>query len=140
MLVHQNQTSEGTVSQGILITDREINNSRLSGTCHAGIKLGLDGVLSLIQADGGFSQITGEWLLAGTPADFYVQRTIISGTLQLDPGAGWLQLNVDRIYDKQLAFAGMLTAVVFFEIADDAGGTNIIDTATMTFVVEQGNL
>lgn len=140
MLVHQLQTSQGTVTQGILITDREVNNSITSGTCHSGIKLGLDGVLSTIQGAGGFSQVTGEWLLSGTPADFYVQRTIISGTLQTDPGVGFLQLNVERIYDNQKSSAGMKTTEVFFEIADDASGTTILDTATMIFVSEQGNL
>jgi len=100
----------------------------------------LDGVFSIIQGAGGFSQITGPWRLAGTPADFYVQRTLESGTLQVDAGAGFLQLNVDRIYDSQKVSAGSKKTVVFFEIADDAGGANILDTATMTFLCEQGTL
>lgn len=140
MLIHQIQSSGGTVSEGVNINDRTIGGERLSGTCHSGIKLGSDGVLSTIQADGGFSQVTGEWMLAGTPSDFYVQHTIIVGTLEVEPGPGFNQLNTDRIYDNQRATAGVKLTTVFFEIADDAVGTNILDTATMNFASEQGTL
>lgn len=140
MLIHQIQSSGGAVSEAVTLNDRSIFRFRLSGTCHSGIKLGSDGVLSLIQSDGGFSQVTGEWLVAGTPADFYVQHTIIVGTLEVEPGSGFNQLNTDRIYDNQKASAGDKLTTVFFEIADDAGGTNILDTATMNFSSEQGTL
>ena len=140
MLVHQNQTSEGSVGNAINIKDRTVTNFRASGTCHAGIKLGLNGVLSTIQAAGGFSAKSGEWLVNGSASTFYVQRTITVGTLQVDPGSGFLQLNVDRIYDSQRSVNGFKTTTVFFEIADSVAGTNILATATMTFECEQGTL
>ena len=142
MLSHQNWDSEQNLVGNLArISNRTVNNVRPSGTCHSGIKLDNDGILYSIQNNGGFSAIVGEWNINGPVANFFVQRTIIPpGTLQVDPGAGFLVLSTDRIYDNQKSSAGIKTTEVFFEIADDAGGTNIIDTATMTFISEQGTL
>jgi len=138
MLVHQTWDSEGPGVASVNITDRTVSNFRPGGTAHSGVKLDLAGVLSTINAQGGFSAVSGEWLLSGSASSFFVQRTIISGTLEVDPGTGFLQLNADRIYDNQKESAGIKTTVVFFEIADDGIGTTIFDTATMTFISEQG--
>lgn len=136
--MHQTWDTEGTGAATVILKDRTISNFRTSGTCHSGIKLGLNGILSTIQNDGGFSAIIGEWLVNGTAANFYVQRTIISGTLEVDTGAGFLQLNADRTYDNQKSSAGIKTTVVFFEISSDVSGVPIVATATMTFESEQG--
>ena len=101
MLVHQTQDSEGTVAASVKVTDRNVVGVRETGTCHSGIRLALDGVLSTIQANGGFSAISGEWLVTGAASGFFVQRTIISGTLEVHPGAGFFQLNVTRDYHNQ---------------------------------------
>ena len=140
MLVHQVQGSEGVVAQGVKLKDRTIDSFRISGTCHAGVRLGSDGVLSRIQPDGGFSAISGEWLLSGSAADFFVKRSTLSGTLEVDPGDGFLQLNVNRDYDNQKSTAGTKTTTVFFEISSDVSGVPIVDTATMTFECEQGGV
>ncbi len=138
MLVHQVQGSEGVVLQGVKLKDRTIDSFRISGTCHAGVRLGSDGILYRIQPNGGFSAISGEWLLSGSAGSFFVQRTIVSGTLEDDAGAGFLQLNANRDYDNQKSTAGTKTTVVFFEISSDVSGVPIVDTATMTFECEQG--
>ena len=141
MLVHQHQDSEGTVGTTVNITDRTVSNSRpFDSPCHSGISLGTNGVLSTFQADGGLSVVQGEWLVSGNPTTLFAQRTLISGDLQVDPGTGFLQLNVSRNYDNQRVTEGVKTTVVFFEIADDALGTTIFDTATMTFISEQGTI
>ena len=44
-LVHGLRESEGEGLDTVNITDRSIINSRTSGTCHSGIRLGSDGVL-----------------------------------------------------------------------------------------------
>jgi hypothetical protein len=138
MLTHQIQTSEGTVSDTIKITDRTVSNFRATGTCHSGVRFGTSGVLSSFQANGGVSAISGEWLVSGTASGFYLQRTIISGTLEADPGTGFKQLNTNRDYDNQKSSAGTKTTVVFFEISSDVSGSPVVDTATMTFNSEQG--
>lgn len=140
MLVHQSHTSEGTGSDTVKISDRTILNSRESGTCHSGIRFGSDGILYKIQAEGGVSAISGQWLVLGTASGFYVQRTIISGSLEDDEGTGWLQINADRDYDNQKSSAGVKTTEVFFEVSSDVSGVPVVDTATMTFVSDQGLL
>lgn len=140
MLVHQAWDSEGAAVDSVTITDRTVSNSLESGTCHAGVKLASDGVLSTIQANGGFSVVSGEWLLSGSASTFFVKRTIITGTLEVDPGTGFLQLNADRIYDNQKASAGFKSTTIFLEISSDVSGTPILDTATMIFLCQQGEL
>jgi len=141
MLSHQNWDSEQNLVGNLArISDRTVSNSRVSGTCHSGIQLNNDGILYRIQANNGLSAVVGEWKINGASASFFVQRTIISGTLEVDPGTGFLVLSSNRLYDNQKSSAGIKTTEVFFEIADDAGGINIIDTATMTFISEQGTL
>ncbi len=134
MLVHQHQTSEGSVAASVNLEDRTVNSFGLSGTVHSGIRTGSDGVLSTIQPNGGFSAVSGEWLLSGAASGFYIQRTIISGTLEVDEGAGWLQMNSNRTYDNQKSSVGIKTTVVFFEISSDVSGVPVVDDATMTFV------
>jgi len=137
MLTHMIQASEGIGNDAVKLNDRTVNRFRLVDTCHSGIRTNGSGVLQLIQANGGFSSVSGEWLIFGSSATFYIQRTIISGTLEVDPGAGFLQMNTNRTYDNQKASVGVKTTVVFFEIASDASGTPIVDTATMTFISER---
>jgi hypothetical protein len=142
VLAHMTQASEGAGVAGVNITNRTVSNVRASGTCHSGIVLGLNGILSTIQGNGGSSAISGQWLNTGTASGFYVQHTIISGTLDSSSPTEsvWNQLNANRIYDNEKASAGLKTTVVFFEISSDVSGSPVVDTATMTFVSEQGLL
>ena len=138
MLTHQTWQSEGAGVDTVNIASTTLFNSRISGTCHAGVSLGSDGVLSHIQSNGGFSAIIGQWLVNGTASDFFVQRTIVSGTLQVDPGAGFLQLNVDRTYDNQRTGPGISTTELFLEVSSDISGVPIVETATFILICEQG--
>lgn len=141
MLMQQNDMQTNAApAGGVQITDRTVDNGRISGTCHAGIQLGLDGVLSIVQANAGLSAVPGQWLISGAAADFFVQRSILDGTLEIDPGTGFLQLNANRKYINQKASAGIKETTVFFEISSDVSGVPIVDTATMTFICEQGDL
>ena len=134
MLVHQTWETEAVASDTVKLTDRLVSNTSVAGTVHSGVRLDSLGQLFTFQAEGGTSAVIGEWLVSGTPADFYVQRTITSGTLEVDPGAGFLQLNTTRSYDNQKASVGVKTTVVFFEISSDVSGVPIVATATHTYV------
>lgn len=133
MLVHQTQTSEGAASDTVTLNDRTVLREGFEGTINSGIQLNSSGVLFLVQANGGTSAVGGEWLVSGTASTFYAQRTIISGTLEVDSGAGFLQLNATRDYINQKSTSGLKTTVVFFEISSDASGVPLVATATMTF-------
>lgn len=71
-----------------------------TGTVYSGIKFGSDGGIYERQPAGGWSR-KFSWLLSGTNSTFYVVRTVISGSLTTDAGAGPLVLSSDRIYDLQ---------------------------------------
>ena len=138
MLLRHIRGTDGAVADFVNITDREINTVRVSGTCHSGVRFASDGVLFRRQADDGLSSISGEWLGQGAASGFFVQLTIISGTLEVDAGTGFLQLNTNRDYDNQKLSEGTKTTVVFFELSSDVSGVPLLDTATMTFVSRQG--
>jgi len=139
MLLRHIRGTDGAVSDFVNITDRTINNFRISGTCHSGVRFGTSGVLSKRQANDGLSAIFGEWLGQGTGSGFFVHHTIVSGALEVDPAElTWNQLNVDRDYDNQLASEGTKTTVVFFQLSSDVSGVPLLDTATMTFISRQG--
>ena len=137
MLVHQVQETEGVGNDTVTLNDRTVVQAGFSGTIHSGIQLNSSGVLFTYQANGGTSQISGEWLVRGTASTFFVQRTITDGTLETDAGAGFLQLNSSRNYINEKSTTGSKSTTVFFEISSDAGGTTIVATATMTFVSER---
>ena len=69
-------------------------------------------------------------MLNGSAGDFYVSRTIDSGTLTTDAGAGPLQLNTDRDY----SINGLnKTTQVSFEISDDVSGSPVRASVTYVF-------
>ncbi len=136
MLQHIHSESEGTVGNVVTITSRTISRFRLDETCYSGIMFGGDGILYAIQNNTGTSAIIGEWLVNGTPGDFYVSRTIISDTLDTDAGAGPLQLNAGRLYRINRSMIGVKTTVITCDISDDVSGSPILDSATFTFVAE----
>ncbi len=134
MLVYQNHGSQGSAGNAVKLTSRSYNSATLfTGPCSSGLKFGLNGVLSKIQANGGFSAVSGEWLLAGVSSAFWIQRTIISGTLETDSGDGFLVMSTDRTYENLLSVPGTKVTEVFFEISSDSSGVPVVETATMTF-------
>lgn len=136
-LLSESDASSGVGVAGVNIKNRQVSNLQEFIPCHSGVKLGLDGVLSTINSFGGFNSISGEWLITGSAAGFWVQRTIISGTLEVDPGGGFLQLNADRIYDNIKASQGIKDTLIFLEISSDSSGTPIVGTATFQLTSEQ---
>lgn len=138
MFINQIVTSEGIGVAGVNVTNRSISNINIFSPCHAGLKLGSDGVLSTINASGGFNAISGEWLITGSAAGFFVKRTIISGTLDTDPGTGFLQLNANRTYEVVRSVEGTSETVLFLEFSSDASGVPLVATATYTITAEQG--
>lgn len=136
MLIRQFEASEGEVTAATHLTTRLVFNSVTTGECFSGIVLDNAGVAFTKKANNGNSQITGEWLIAGTPGDFYVQRTVTQGSLTTDPGSGFLQLNATRTYSIRQIGTGDRTTIIFLEISDDAGGTNVVASATITMFAQ----
>ena len=98
MLLHQHYVSEGSVSAAVKLSSRSIFKDSTALPVNSGLVFKNTGVLDEVQSAGNAQPIIGEWLLTGSAAGFWIQRTIVSGTLETDPGPGWLQLSTDRIY------------------------------------------
>lgn len=131
----------GTASFAVALSSNSFATSLGSGTCYSGLKIDADGNLYERNAAGGWSRF-GTWLFIGTAANYYVQRTVASGSLTTDaggPAGSGLQLNADRIYDVQTGF-GEKEAVIKFEIATESAGTTIVATRSYTFFAQSGNL
>lgn len=133
MLAHQIHTSEGSIGAAVKLTSRTVANFDPIGPCASGVSFDIDGVLSEIQAGGGLSAIIGEWLLTGAASAFFIQRTIITGTLEEDPGTGFLAMSSIRRYENNKASDGLKVTEVFFEISSDVSGVPIVATATHVF-------
>lgn len=104
-------------------------------TVYSGVKFDADGDVYARSALGGWQQV-GTWLLNGTNSDFSVARTINSGSLTTDAGAGDLQLNSDRSFDIQNSTpSSESTATVTFVISNwNAGSPNVTySTRAYTF-------
>jgi len=138
MLVHQSHTSEGTVSAFVNITDRTISNAAVPGTVHSGVRVGSGGELFAIQANGGFSEISGEWLPVGTPGNFFVASTILSGTLEVDAGSTFVVCSTNRDYDNQKTTQGLKTTSILLTFSSDVSGVPVV--ATATYIFESENL
>ena len=135
MLIHQNHTSEGSVNPAVKVKSRTFTSEGIfTPAVYSGLRFGSDGVLSKVQANDGLSAISGEWLISGAASDFWCQRTVISGTLEVDAGSGFINMAVNLNYKNIKSSVGTKTTVVFFEISNDASGVPIVETATITFV------
>lgn len=130
---HQIHSSEGDPGDTVVLTDLTIINLTVGGTCSAGIKVDADRTLYRQQANGGWSAISGEWLMRGVSSDFYVSMSVDSGSLTLDAGAGPLQLNTDRIYNLDQVGIGSSTVTITLSISDDVSGSPVVASAQFTF-------
>jgi len=140
MLQHIHSGSEGVAGGVVSIVSQTISRFRMDQTCYSGIMFGSDGVLYAIQNNTGTSAIIGQWLVNGTPSDFYVSRMINSGTLNTDAGAGPLQLNAARLYRISRSITGAKTTIITCQLSDDVSGLPILDSATFTLIAEYENL
>jgi len=131
--------SGGAPGDSLLLPSHNFTNQGFEGTIYSGLRIDADGNLYARQANGGWSQFAA-WLLSGTASDMYVSRTIDSGSLDTDAGAGPLQLNTDRDYDVQRSIDGEETAVVSFQLSNDSSGSPVLASRTYTFFVERGAL
>ncbi len=142
MLVTQVQSTfvgAGEPPPSVSISDRTVGSARGTGTCHSGMVFSSSGQKSVIRGTGATNPV-GSWLQSGANTDFWIRHTITQGTLQVEPGTGWNAMSTTRTYDNQKSSAGWKTTIVYFEIASDAAGVTIVDTATHTYHSEQGYL
>lgn len=128
--------TSGPAAAFVNITDRTISNAAVPSPVHSGVRVGSGGELFAIQANGGFSEISGEWLPVGTPGDFFVASTIISGTLEVDAGSTFVVCSTNRDYDNQKTSQGLKITNILLTFSSDVSGVPVVGTATLIFESE----
>ena len=115
-------------------TQSQHSRSRYNATVTSGVYLKSDGVEYAYSTSGAAEGSTlTSWLDSGLSSGVWVRCTLDSGSLDVDAGTGsWLQLNTSRGWARNNNSVGTQTAVVTLDCADDAAGSNIIDTQTYT--------
>jgi len=131
--------SGGAIGDKAQFVSHNFDNTGSTGTIYSGLRIDADGGLYARQEQGGWSRF-GTWLLGGTNSTFYVSRTIVTGSLDTDAGAGPLQLNTDRDYDVQRSIDGEDNCTVSFEISDDVSGSPVVASASYSFSAIRGFL
>jgi hypothetical protein len=122
--------------KAVKLTGATIENTRQSGTCHAGVRLGSDGKVYYQTANGGYSSFIAppdEWLRRG--ADYEFRATLNSGgPLDVGNTGTWENDTADRSYSVQQVGGGSKTANVTIEITDDSAASpiNVITQGTFT--------
>lgn len=106
--------------------------------CYAGIRLGADGNVYSQLRNGNWSNV-GQWLLSGAAADFSVVRTLNSGSLTTDAGAGPLALSSDRTYSISNSTWGTIkTTVITLVVEATTGGADYAERQ-YTLVAQLGS-
>lgn len=101
MLVQMIQQVPDSVAATLPSGGLAFTNIRSTACCFAGIRIDSDGSVYSLSNDGVTYSFVGAWLLNGLNSEVQIVRTIDSGTLSADAGAGPLVLTSDRDYEVQ---------------------------------------
>lgn len=108
----------------IFNTNGDTNTLFGAGTCYAGIQYNSAGTESEYNTAGGLVSI-GQWLVAGTAAEVWVQMTVHSGTWNsLNAGTTRLQLSTTRSWRLSRSTNGTSTVNCTIKFYDAASGGN----------------
>jgi hypothetical protein len=121
----------GSLAFAVNLPANDFKNTSADLPVYSGLKIDADGGLYEHNPDGTWSRF-GTWLIIGTASGYYASRTVLSGSLDTDAGAGPLQLNTDREYNIQVS-APEETAQIQFDIASDVSGSPIVASRTYKF-------
>lgn len=118
---------ELSVVSVIVAPNKDIHNLLVDTFTQADVRVDNDG--DLWESDGGGTFTSYEtWLDAGLNSQVWVERTIISGTLNVDAGSGRLACTADRVFGVTQSFEGTKTCVIDLDFWDAASGGSLLDT------------
>ena len=105
----------------------------------AGLQINSSGVEWSSNAAGSYNVGRGVWLDSGLNSEVWVERTIDSGTLDVDAGSGRLVLSTTRTYEKHDATipGGSQTCTVTYDYWDAASGGNLLDSVQIVHTAER---
>lgn len=107
-------------------------NTRLNATCYSGERFYTSGVeYEITAANGSFSK--GNWLVAGSNSDVWIEDTLTGGTWSSEP-SGRVQMTSNRSWTVWRTSSGVKACTAYFRAYDAATGGNLLDTSlTSTF-------
>ena len=107
----------------------------------AGLQINSSGVEWSSNSAGTYNVGRGVWLDSGLNSEVWVERTIDSGTLDVDAGSGRLVLSTTRTFEKHDATipGGAETCTVTYDYYDSAGpsGGNLLDSVQIVHTAER---
>lgn len=118
-----------------LLFDTDVSDLKLSpADATATLQFNSDGSTS-VTGNGSGGTAPKTWF-TGTPSGWSIRRTVNTGALQIDAGAGWLALSSARTFGcQETGSFGVRNANVTFEFSND-GGTSVQDERTTAFTAE----
>lgn len=98
--------------------------------------VGSNGVVT-VTGDNAGTISTYNWITPTTGSTtHYVRATLSSGTFTSGTTGSWLALTSNRLWSVRQTSGGFRTTTATFEIATDAGGTNVVASGVVTFEAE----
>lgn len=128
----------GAAANAVQVPSVDLFRSAASGTVHCGVRFGSDGNIYVKTAAGAW-QMHSTWLVAGAATTYYLSRVISAGTLTTDAGAGPLQMNANRDYDRQKSSGnGVVQTDLTFFISNDSSGSPVVASGDIRLIIERG--
>lgn len=116
----------------VQVPTASFGTTRTTSPCYSGVRFGSSGTLYRFKNDGTVQPV-GAWLLKGSAANYFLFRTVDSGTLTVDAGTG-LQMNANRDYNVQdTTPTNALEATVTYSISTSTTGTPVVASGTYMF-------
>ena len=121
-----------------------VNRQRAGANCFAQMRIATDGEehFNAVSGIDDFSGTNEVWLTKGNSSNVWIERVITGGTPGTlnhhDPGAGRLQLNVDRDYGiVEVTTLDVHTVNFDLNFYDAASGGNLLATANYSLRAEK---
>lgn len=117
----------------VSLNTSNVSQSTVIGTCYANLRYSSTGeeFQNSNAIVNNYTLSRGNWLDAGDPSDVWLERTINSGSLNLDPGGGRLIMTSNRSFqciDTNPGAGGSQSANLDIEMWDAASGGSTFDS------------
>lgn len=108
--------------------------------CVAGLRVSSTGIWYLSDNAGTYSTNIGTWLTSGLNSEVWVERTLVTGTLNnSDPGTGRLVCSSNRTYAviDTTTGGGAVSCEFTLDFYDAASGGSLIGTCTVVLIASK---
>jgi len=123
----------------VTLNGADVTTSDSGSIAHAGIDYRVNGTEFSCTGAGVYDVSRGSWLEQGSSSNVWFQRTINTGSLDIDPGAGRLPMTSARLIEVQDSTipGGPVTCNVTITMWDAATSGNKLDEKTFTLSAER---